>query len=61
MIPEKELLQRLRLNKVTLWKWRKLGCPFLRPGGRKIFYNVDAVMQWAEEQTRKELEQAFKK
>jgi len=60
MIPEADLARQLKVSKRVLWVWRKKGCPYIKPSGNrgKVFYDLKKVLEWAEEQTLKELRES---
>ena len=46
---EKDVVEEFKISRSTMWKWRKKGLPHIRLG-RKIFYNIDALIEWWREQ-----------
>nr|BDD45881.1 hypothetical protein 10 [Candidatus Hydrogenedentota bacterium] len=47
---EKDIVEEFKISRSTLWKWRKHhNLPHVRIG-RKIFYNVDKLIDWWREQ-----------
>ena len=43
---EKDVVDLLKVSRSTLWKWRtQLKCPSVKIG-RKVFYNIDALIDW---------------
>lgn len=45
-LTQQELCNELRVEKVTLWKLRKLGMPYIRLGKRLIRYDYNEVISW---------------
>jgi excisionase family DNA binding protein len=45
LLTEKQLKERLWINRGTLWKLRKQGLPYIQLG-RLIRFNFDDVMAW---------------
>jgi len=46
-LTEHEVAERLRVKPVTLrqWRWRRVGPPYLKAGGR-VLYDPELVYQW---------------
>lgn len=47
---EKELAAYLRVKPITLrnWRWRRVGPPYIKAGGR-VLYDPEAVYEWERE------------
>jgi hypothetical protein len=55
---EKELADALGLSQWTIRLWRlQAGLPHFRTSGR-IFYRMEAVLRWMDEEERKNVEQS---
>ena len=46
---EKDVVEEFKVSRNTLWKWRKAGLPSVKIG-RKVFYNIDALIEWWRDQ-----------
>lgn len=53
LITEKELCEKLKVDRVFLWTCRQKGLPFVRLGSKIIRYNYDDVLQWFNENSEK--------
>ncbi len=53
LITEKELCERLKVDRVFLWSCRQKGLPYVRLGSKIIRYNFDDVLQWFNENSDK--------
>jgi len=42
----KQLAEKLQVSTVTLWEWRKEGCPYLSLGARSLRYSLPDVVRW---------------
>ncbi len=45
LIGQKELMKRLNVGTVTLWRWRKQGCPCIHRQ-KFIRYEFEKVIEW---------------
>jgi len=45
-LKEKELAQKLNVDRLTLKKWRRKGMPYLPVGTRQIRYDLSSVVKW---------------
>lgn len=53
LITEKELCEKLKVDRVFLWTCRQKGLPFVRLGSKIIRYNYEDVLQWFNENSEK--------
>ena len=53
LITEKELCEKLKVDRVFLWTCRQRGMPFVRLGSKIIRYDFDKVLQWFSENSEK--------
>jgi len=49
LLTEAELATELRVERVTLWRWRKAGMPYLALGSRTVRYSLPEVLYWLED------------
>lgn len=58
ILGEKELAKALNISPWTIRLWRlQAGLPYFRTAGR-IFYRMEAVLRWMDEEERKNAEKA---
>lgn len=46
LLTEKELCERLKVERPFLFKYRQCGMPFIRLGPKIIRYDYDTVLKW---------------
>ena len=49
LLTEAELATELKVERVTLWRWRKAGMPYLALGSRTVRYSLPEVLYWLED------------
>jgi len=50
MLTQDELMERLKISRVTLYRWRKTGLPEIKIG-RSVRFDPVAVEKWLHEQS----------
>jgi predicted DNA-binding transcriptional regulator AlpA len=46
LLTEKQLAQEMQLDRITLWRWRTQGMPYLSLGTRTVRYRLLDVQEW---------------
>lgn len=49
ILTQEKLAELLDVGPRTIRRWREHGLPAYRPGGRKLFFILDEVIEWIKE------------
>lgn len=48
LLTQEEVMERLQISRVTLWRWRRMGLPTVKVG-RSIRFDWEAVVTWVKD------------
>lgn len=46
LLKEKEVLDELRISRMTLWRWKQKGMPVKQLSSRITRYELDKILEW---------------